>query len=509
MPDPIGPMPPSVAILAGVGYILIANQVALGPNEKSYVMSWLVGWWCHLHDSRRSAYETDRVTRSTSIHAEQASTRAGLRVAMALYGDLDYDSRVIREAESLAAAGYVVTIVCLAASTAIVSRLAPTVRVVVRESPEAPPSPGEPRPLIASGSSRARFAVARVMWLWRYQRSLARWGKHLSDAAGPVDIWHAHDLTGLQAVAARAPQHVPIVYDSHELFLERGSAVHLPRLARRFLQWREGRLVRRCAAVVTVNPGLAAVLGRLYHPARIEVVRNCIPHWSPPVTRPNLIRELLGFGSEVPIALFHGTLQPDRGIDKLIAALSAPGLEDLHLVLLGFGQMRDALEIRACEPDILGRLHVLPAVSPSQIPEWVASADVGAVLMPPATLNLVLSSPNKLFEAIGVGTPVVASDLPEIARIVRDDPDGPLGVLCDPGDQQAIVAALRSLLVPPRTRLLDLRIRCLRAAESRLNWEMEARQLIGLYADLGAGWGPEGSHSSARSSVPAKDPKHV
>jgi glycosyltransferase involved in cell wall biosynthesis len=331
-----------------------------------------------------------------------------------------------------------------------------------------------------------RRAFDRVQWLWRYERSLTGWGRLLSEAAGPVDVWHAHDLTGLQAVAAGIPRSVPLVYDSHELFLETGTAVRLPGIARRFLRAREARLIRRCSAVITVNPGLAAVLERLYHPARIAVVRNCVPRWSPPPVRPNLIRTRLGLAKDAPIVLFHGSLEANRGIEQLVAALSAPGLADLQLVLLGFGEVPDAGAV-ADDPTVSHRVHVLAAVPPAQLPEWVASADVGVVLQQPANLNLRLSTPNKLYEAIAVGTPVIASDLPEIARIVRDDPDGPLGILCDPGDPDAIAAALRSLLDSPRTRLLEMRTRCLRAAGSRLNWEMEAEQLVGLYADLSTG----------------------
>lgn len=415
---------------------------------------------------------------------------------MALYGDLSHDSRVIREAESLAGAGFAVTIACLNASPATVARLRTSARVVVRRPPGAHGRPGEPSPFFAGGSSRARVAFDRARWLWRYQKSLAHWGRQISQAASPVDIWHAHDLTGLQAVAPYVPRHVPIVYDSHELFLDTGSAVRLPRVARRFLQAREARLVGRCAAVITVNPGIAAVLKSLYHPPRIEVVRNCPPRWTAPAERPNLIRELIGLAEDVPIALFHGSLEPDRGIEQLIAALNAPGLENLHLVLLGYGEIREALEIQAGDPHLMGRLHVLAAVSPAELPQWVASADVGAVLQQPVNRNLVLSTPNKLYEAIAVGTPVVASDLPEIARIVRDDPDGPLGVLCDPGDPEAIVAALHALLDPPRARLVEMRTRCLRAAESRLNWEVEASHLLGLYSDLSTGWRPSGDGDS-------------
>lgn len=429
------------------------------------------------------------------VPREATSTPRSLRVAMALYGDLTFDSRVIREAESLAAAGHKVTIACLDASPAIVARLRTTVRVLVRRAPDSRQPAGAPSPFLSSRSSSPGTIFERAAWLIRFERSLGGWGRLITEAAGSVDVWHAHDLTGLQAIAGSLHRDVAIVYDSHELFVESGSASRLPQVVRRLLRVREAQLVARCVATITVNPGLAAELERLYRPARLVVVRNCLPRWSPLAGRPDIIRERLGLQVDASIALFHGALEPNRGIEQLISALNAPGLEKLHLVLLGYGQMREALELQTDDPDLSGRLHVLPAVEPFDLPQWVASADVGAVLQQPANRNLVLSTPNKLFEAIAVGTPVVASDLPEIARIVRDDPDGPLGVLCDPGDLDSVVAALRSVLDPPQSRLLEMRASCLRAAGSRLNWEVESANLVGLYAELNASLPREGSRA--------------
>ena len=405
---------------------------------------------------------------------------------MALYGDLTHDSRVIREAESLAAAGHAVTIACLAASAATIDRLGPAIRVLVHQPGGNAVRPGDPSPFYAARASRVGRIVARARWLWGCWSSIARWGRGVVAAVGPVDTWHAHDLTGLEAVAPRIDRGTHVVYDSHELFLETGSATRLPGFARRLLAWRERRLVRRCRAVITVNPGLAEELERRYHPARIEVVRNCPARWDPPAHRPTLIRDVLGLPSESTILLFHGALVPGRGIGTLVNVLRSPGLEHVHLVLLGPGSLKTAeveLQPGAAERPGSRRVHLLPAVPPEELPDWVASADIGSVMQEPLDLNLVLSTPNKLFESIAVGTPVLASDLPEIRRVVLGDPDGPLGVLCDPTNTASVAAALAELLAPPRRELTEMRGRCIRAADRRLNWSVESQRLLALYDD--------------------------
>jgi len=101
----------------------------------------------------------------------------------------------------------------------------------------------------------------------------------------------------------------------------------------------------------------------------------------------------------------------------------------------------------------------------------------------PDTLNHRLGTPNKLFEAIAAGVPVVASDFPGIREIVAD-PAGPLGVLVDPTSPAAIAAGIRQILEAPAAERAALRARCLAAAHARWNWETESARLIELYGRL-------------------------
>ncbi len=132
-----------------------------------------------------------------------------------------------------------------------------------------------------------------------------------------------------------------------------------------------------------------------------------------------------------------------------------------------------------------GRVRVLDGVPPDELLPWVASADVGLALTQPTNLNNVLSSPNKLFETIAVGLPVVTSDFPEMRRVLIEDPDGPLGAVCEPEDPAAIVRALRSVLDLSAEDTAELRRRCLKAAHERWNWEAQEERLVALYAELG------------------------
>jgi glycosyltransferase involved in cell wall biosynthesis len=174
-----------------------------------------------------------------------------------------------------------------------------------------------------------------------------------------------------------------------------------------------------------------------------------------------------------------------EGAAALLAEASLePGLESAHVVYLGYGGSRSEVDGLVADPRFGGRLHVLDAVDPSVLLDWVTGADVGVIPGQPSTLNHWLSSPNKLFEAFAAGVPVAIMDFPYVHQLVLEDPAGPLGTVCDPADPASIARAVREILERPAEERLALRARCLQAAHDRWNWETESARLVELYAGL-------------------------
>jgi len=211
------------------------------------------------------------------------------------------------------------------------------------------------------------------------------------------------------------------------------------------------------------------------------IVMNCSSRRPPPVADPpRRFHSALGLAPADQVVLYHGGLAPDRGIEQLIDALPllAP---DVHLCLLGYGPLLAKLEAAAGRPEHAGRLHVLPAVPPGELLDWVAAADVVAMPIQPSTLNHRLTTPNKLFEAMAAGAPVVASDLPGMAPIVRETG---CGVLCDPTDPASIAAAVRTILDAPAGERAGYRERALVAAHGTYSWEAQVEVLLAEYGRL-------------------------
>ena len=469
------------------------------------------------------------------------------RIVMYVYNDMRSDARVIREASLLAAAGHALTVMARPTdpTSAVGDRETRAgfeiVRVPVpaawrfwwtlarfpwrlrgellararRDTRELPAGGGSllatlvligvaaswsivcyPIRLVAGRLRRGHARdVGPLDWLVRWRYAIGGWAAAAASAAPPAEIEWGHDLSGLAAAVAarRADPGRRVVYDSHEIYLEARSSAEQPAWARRIVAASERRWIAEVDAVVTVNEALAADLDRRYRRSAtagsIAVIHNCPARWTPAPDDGRRLRDRLGLEPSARIAIHHGVFARHRGVEELAAAMLEPGLERLHVVLLGSGPCRAAFDRLAQDPATGGRLHVLDAVDPDELLGWLAGADVGVMPIQPTTLNHRLATPNKLFECLAAGVPVVVSDFPGMRGIVLEDPAGPLGAVCDPTKPASIAAAIRSIIELPDVERAALRGRCLTAAHERWNWETESVPLLEVAARLGPGAG--------------------
>jgi glycosyltransferase involved in cell wall biosynthesis len=399
---------------------------------------------------------------------------------MLLYGEVDHDARVRREAAALIAAGHEVCIGTLASSPAESVRFLDGARIVpVSSGSRGGTRPGAKSPFTSKVrgpfGGRVTRAVAGVRWLVGYVATYRAWRRHAIRRLPAADVWHGHDLLGLLAARGLKGRYGGrLVYDSHELFLETASASRMPGLARKLIASMEGRAARAADAVITVNDAVAAELHRRYGVNPV-IVMNCPPLLPGGKIR-GAMRTTLGLG-ERPVVLHHGVLQVGRGIEQLIAATELLPPE-VAVVLLGYGDRYD-LAAKAAESHLAGRLYVHPAVPIDQIPNWVEDATLGVMPFQPATLNIRLSTPNKMFEFLERGIPMVACDFPAIRQIVEA---ADAGIICDTTSPEAIARAIETLLAEPPERRAARSATERRAAETTYNWGAQAAVLTGLYS---------------------------
>lgn len=257
------------------------------------------------------------------------------------------------------------------------------------------------------------------------------------------DLIVSSDLPGLvgASIAARRLRK-PHLHDCHELYLE---STTLRASEKSILAPIERRYMKRADAVVVVNETIRDEYLRRYG-VRGVVLRNCAPAVPERLrATPRDVREPAGLPAASRVVLYQGGLVAGRGLDVCVrAARELP--DEAHLVFIGKGRIRDQLESLADELEVAGKVHFLPAVDPAALPAFTAGADVGLIPYQPVSKNNNFALPNKVFEYTGAGIPFVASDLPELRRIVESSG---CGEVYDPFDPSHLGAAVRRVLTVP------------------------------------------------------------
>jgi glycosyltransferase involved in cell wall biosynthesis len=320
----------------------------------------------------------------------------------------------------------------------------------------------------------ALTVVKRTLLPWHRVTLFENFWRHSTDivADWQPDVVHSCDLEGLvtgRRVARRLG--VPHVHDCHELFLER---VAFSRLDKAILGRIERRNIRGADVITVVNESIGEEYAQRFNVQSV-VVRNCADR--PDRIVPRDIRGLASIPPGVDVVLYQGGLQGGRGLHEVVQ--SAQWLpRGAFLVFLGFGPLREELEELTSHLDLADRVRFVEAVPPDELLGVTATASVGVVPYQPVSLNNKLSLPNKIFEYLTVGLPVVVSDVPELRRIVHG---AGCGRTYDSFDPRSLAAAVTEVLVPA--------VRAKAAAAAReygeLNtWEAEQRILHGVYDEL-------------------------
>ncbi len=420
-----------------------------------------------------------------------------VRVAILINNTYVADARAWKTAVSLGKAGYAVTVIArwgpgLATTERLdhhtVTRIRQPQPLAWLPAPSLPETGDDPRGRTGGLRRRVRDSVGRAAQALRYLRMSRAWSKVIAGQVEEADVWQAELVITLSlAVSLRKHFGGLVIYDANDIDSEAGRMASLPGPWKQLLRRHERRLARAADAVVTVSDPYAQILARILGRPVDAVVRNAAvvddPEAEPvaaDVERSDHFHVRFDLPSERRIVLYIGQVMRGRGLRQLFEAISL--LEDADLVVAGFGPDYERYRRIADALPHHQRIHFAGSVPPKDIPEWTRGADVSAMPVQPDTLNHRFNTPTKLYDAIGVGVPVVASKLPGISPIVNETG---CGQLCDPTDPVDVARAIRDIIDAPAEERLALRLRCLAAARSTYSWQQQARELLRLYGELG------------------------
>lgn len=234
----------------------------------------------------------------------------------------------------------------------------------------------------------------------------------------------------------------------------------------------------------TVSPGIADFLAEHFGHERPYVLLNS-PRVAAQRPASSSLRDDCSIGSDTPLLAFVGDVATGRGVEALLEALL--GIDGLHLAVVGASPRRAqkyGFEEKVRHTGMEGRVHVLPAQPAETLLEYLGEATVGAYLLEDTCLNHRWAAPNKFFEMLLAGLPLVVSDLSVMGEIVRRHG---LGFAVPDGDPDRATAAIRAVVAQPdRYRPAAATLDELR---DLYGWEAQARILVDAYGRLGSDQG--------------------
>ena len=297
----------------------------------------------------------------------------------------------------------------------------------------------------------------------------------------PDVVYERHALHCRAGLVAARALGVPLLLEVNSPMVDERQqlgALRFPALARRT----ERAVLGGADRVFAVSEVLGAMLvERGARKDRVRVVPNAAEpeRYGEPARRAGAaVRARLSLPAGAFVLGFVGYLRAWHRLELALDAMAAPGLEAVHLLLIGRGPALPALREGAAARGLQARVHAVGEVPPGLVPAHVCACD--ATLVP--AIN-PYASPLKLFDSLAAGVPVLAPDQPNLRELVAD---GQSGLLFAPGDSKALAEKLR-LLAQDRAAAARLgaagRARLL---ERRWTWDGNAERVASAIAGLGA-----------------------
>lgn len=284
-----------------------------------------------------------------------------------------------------------------------------------------------------------------------------------------VDLIYANDLDTLApCYFVSKVKNTRLIYDTHELFTEVPELTSRPKIQNIWLKI-ESSIFPRLKQVITVNDSIAKIYRQKYNVA-VSTVRN-VPEYDKENISRNTRKEL-NIREEDFILIIQGSgLNKDRGIEEAVSAMQH--CSDCVLLLVGDGDVIPKAKKMVAEKKMESKVRFIPRRPYKELMRITRLADLGLLLDKNTSLNQGLALPNKLFDYIHAGIPILSTNLSEISKIIKQYEVGIFLSEIQPKTICETILKYKTNIALQKQH----RINCRNAAEQE-NWQVEQQKLI-------------------------------
>ncbi|HXB92885.1 MAG TPA: glycosyltransferase [Puia sp.] len=293
------------------------------------------------------------------------------------------------------------------------------------------------------------------------------------------DIFLGNDLDALPAVwLAGRLKGKPVVYDTHEYWMGMPE-LDGRRRVKKVWQRIEAFLFPRVRYIYTICDSFCELYRKDYGKT-LRAVRN-VPY-----------KSLAGIGGPLPpevenrlprdkyFLLFQGAgINPERGVEELVMAMEYLDPERFHLVIIGAGDIFHRIEAMVTEQHLADRITVLPKVPFEVLRSLTRRADLGLSLDKPTNINHIYGLPNKIFDYLHSGVPVLVSRLVELEKIVNKYD---VGAFIDNHQPAHIASRIEEMFRDPAR--IESWKKNTEKVRDELNWEKEGRIVVEIFEQV-------------------------
>jgi len=368
------------------------------------------------------------------------------KIASIVLNNFTNDSRVLKEAISLQHEGYEVTVVALHHEN-------------LKEFEEVQNIPVH------------RVKLRTINWSKKSIASLAKyieWSYRVIKKYRQYDVMHCHDLNALHlgVISKLFNQKLKVIYDAHEYETEVNYLVGMKKKLSKVV---EKFLIRYADRVITVSDAIADEYVRLYGISKPHLVLNA-PAFKE-VAKKDIFRETFGIEKEQTIFLYQGNLSRGRGVEVVLETFKALTDTKSVVVFMGYGELEASIKEHQKH---YRNIYFHKAVTPDILLDYTSSADFGISMIEDVCLSYRYCLPNKMFEYIMAGVPVIVSNLPEMKKLVEQYEVGVVAKENNPKELAEAIILASSLDKGYVQKQLN-------SVKSIYNWEEQEKILISLY----------------------------